>query len=164
MNNCSTYESIKEKRKEEINLSKSSLQDSKLDKEEHLFSMQLISQEKNLATKINHFEGSGPEWLVPRGTPFFTFGRGQDFWKGEREITYWCMPAKLTLSVFFFLSLFSVFPLIFLFFFFFFLVIPRFYFVIFRFSILSSSLSSLLLLYIARASFYSACRNWILLF
>ena len=39
MNNCSAYESIKEKRKEEINLSKSSLRDSKLDKEEHLFSM-----------------------------------------------------------------------------------------------------------------------------
>ena len=152
----------KKKRKEEINLSKSSLRYLKPKREEHLFSMQLISQEKNPATEINHFKGSGPEWLVPRGTPFFTFGRGQDFWKGEREITYWCMPAKLTLSVFFFLSLFSVFPLIFLFFFF--LVIRRFYFVIFRFSILSSSLSSLLLLYIARASFYSACRNWILLF
>ena len=108
----------KKKRKEEINLSKSSLWYLKPKREEHLFSMQLISQEKNPATEINHFKGSGPEWLVPRGTPFFTFGRGQDFWKGEREITYWCMPAKLTLSVFFFLSLFSVFPLIFLFFFF----------------------------------------------
>ena len=73
MNNCSAYESSKEKRKEEINLSQSSLQDSKLDKEEHLFSMQLISQEKNLATEINHFEGSGPEWLVPKGIPFFVF-------------------------------------------------------------------------------------------
>ena len=37
---------------------------------------QLISQEKNPTTEINHFEGSGPEWLVPRGTPFFTLGRG----------------------------------------------------------------------------------------
>ena len=101
----------KKKRKEEINLSKSSLRYLKPKREEHLFSMQLISQEKNPATEINHFKGSGPEWLVPRGTPFFTFGRGQDFWEGEREITYWCMPAKLTLSVFFFLSLFSVFLL-----------------------------------------------------
>ena len=70
------------KRKEEITLSRSSLRDSKSKREEHLFSTQLISQEINPATEINHFEGSRPEWLVPRGTPFFTFGRGQDF---ERE-------------------------------------------------------------------------------
>ena len=76
------------KRKEEINLSQSSLRDPKPERVEHLFSTQLISQEKNPATEINHFEESGPEWLVPRGTPFFAFGRGQDFWEGEREITY----------------------------------------------------------------------------
>ena len=76
------------KRKEEINLSQSSLRDPKPERVEHLFSTQLISQEKNHATEINHFEESGPEWLVPRGTPFFAFGRGQDFWEGEREITY----------------------------------------------------------------------------
>ena len=82
MNKCSAYESIKEKRKEEINLSKSSSRDPKLEREEHLFSTQLISQEKNPVTEINHFEGSEPEWLMPRGTIFFAFGRGQDF---ERE-------------------------------------------------------------------------------
>ena len=152
----------KKKEKKKITLSQFSLWDSKPEREEHLFSMQLISQERNPATEINYFKGSELEWLVPKGTPIFVFWQMAGFWEGEREITYWCMPAKLTLSVFFFLSLFSVFPLIFLFFFF--LVIRRFYFVIFRFSILSSSLSSLLLLYIARASFYSACRNWILLF
>ena len=95
------------KRKQEINLSQSSLRAPKTERVEHLFSTQLIFQEKNPATEINHFEESRLEWLVPRETPFFTFGRGQDFWEGEREITYWCMPAKLTLS-FSFLS-FSVF-------------------------------------------------------
>ena len=95
------------KRKEEINPSKSSLRDPKPEREEHIFLMQLISSEKNSTTKINNFEGSEPEWLVPRGTSFFAFGRGQDFWEGERKITYWCMPAKLTIS-FFFIS-FSVF-------------------------------------------------------
>ena len=64
---------------------------------------------------------------------------------------------------FFFLSLFSVFPLIFPFSSFF-LVTPCFYFLIFKFSILSSSSPSLLLLYTARASFYNAYRDWILLF
>ena len=72
----------KKKEKKEINMSKSSLWDLKPKREEHLFLTQLISQEKNPATEINHFKGSGPEWLVPRGTPFFAFGRGQDF---ERE-------------------------------------------------------------------------------
>ena len=78
------------------------------------------------------------------------------------------MLVKLTLSVFsflfFFLSLFSIFfPLIFPFSSFF-LVAPCFYFLIFKFSILSSSSPSVLLLYTARASFYSACRDQILLF
>ena len=70
------------KKKEEINLSKSSSRDPKPEREECLFSTQLISQEKNRVMEINHFEGNGPEWLMPRGTPFFAFGRGQDF---ERE-------------------------------------------------------------------------------
>ena len=84
MNKCSVYESIKEKRKEEINLSKSNLWDPTPEREEHFFSTQLISQEMNLDTEIIHFEGSRPEWLVPRGTPFFAFGRGKDF-ERERE-------------------------------------------------------------------------------
>ena len=66
--------------KEERNKSKSSPQDPKLEREECLFSTQLISQE-NLAIEINRFKGNEPEWLVLRGTPF-AFGRGQDF---ERE-------------------------------------------------------------------------------
>ena len=61
------------KRKEEINLNQFSLRETKPEREEHLFSTQLISQEKNPATKINHFEGSEPKWLVPKGTPFFVF-------------------------------------------------------------------------------------------
>ena len=79
------------KRKEEINLSKSSLRDPKLEREEHLFSTQLISQ-KNPATEINRFEGKGPEWLVPGGTPF-AFGRGQDFdrERGKKPIGA-CLP------------------------------------------------------------------------
>ena len=60
--------------KEERNQNKSSLQDPKPKREEHLFSTQLISQE-NPATKINCSEGNGLDWLVPRGTPF-AFGRG----------------------------------------------------------------------------------------
>ena len=70
------------KRKEEITLSQSSLRDSKPKREEHIFSTQLISQEWNPATEINHFEGRGPEWLVLKETLFFVFGRGRIF---ERE-------------------------------------------------------------------------------
>ena len=58
----------------------SSLQDPKPEREEHLFSTQLISQE-NPAMEINRFEGNGLKWLVLRGT-LFAFGRGRDF---ERE-------------------------------------------------------------------------------
>ena len=67
--------------KEERNHSKSSPQDPKPEREERLFSTQLISQE-NPAMEINRFEGNRPEWLVPGETPF-AFGRRQDF---EREI------------------------------------------------------------------------------
>ena len=66
--------------KEERNQSKSSPQDPKPEREERLFSTQLIYQE-NQATEINHFEGNGLEWFVPEGT-LFAFGKGQDF---ERE-------------------------------------------------------------------------------
>ena len=51
----------KKKEKKKITLSQSSLRDSKIEREEHLFSMQLISQERNPVTEINHFEGSGLE-------------------------------------------------------------------------------------------------------
>ena len=133
----------KKKEKKKITLSQSSLRDSKIEREEHLFSMQLISQERNPTTEINHFEGSGPEWLVPKGNPFLCFWQRAGFWEGEREITYWYMPAELTpfFSFLFFLC-FSVFSLLFLFFSFF-LVTPCFYFLVFKFSILSSSSPSL---------------------
>ena len=162
MSKCSSYGSIKEKKK--ITLSQSSLRDSKPEREEHLFSTQLTSQERNPAMEINHFEGSRPEWLVPKGNPFLCFWQRARFWEGEREITYWCMPMELTFffSFIFFLC-FSVFSLIFPFSSFFF-VTPCFYFLAFKVSILSSSSSSLLFLYTARAFFYSICRDWILLF
>ena len=67
------------KRKEEITLSQSSLRDSKPEREEHIFSMQLISQEWNPTTEINHFEGSGPEWLVPKGNSFLCFWQRAGF-------------------------------------------------------------------------------------
>ena len=158
----------KKKENKKITLSQSNPQDSKPEKEEHLFSTQLISQERNPTTEINHFEGSGPEWLVPKGNPFLCFWQRTGFCEGEREITYWCMPAKLTLffSFLFFLC-FSVFSLLFLFFSFF-LVTPCFYFLVFKFSILSSSSPSLFFfffsLYTTRAPFYNACCDWILLF
>ena len=50
MSKCSAYWLIKKKKKKEINLSQSSLRDLKPEREEHLFSTQLISQEKNPAT------------------------------------------------------------------------------------------------------------------
>ena len=68
----------------------SSLQDPKPEREERLFSMQLISQE-NPATEINRFDKNGPEWLVPGGTPF-AFGIGQDF---KRERGKWPIGACL---------------------------------------------------------------------
>ena len=104
------------KRKEEINLSQSSLQNPKPEREEHLFSTQLISQEKNPATEINHFEGSEPEWLVPKETPFFAFGRGQDFLKrrkGNNLLVYACRTNSLFLFSFF--LCFPIFLLSFLF-------------------------------------------------
>ena len=66
--------------KEERNQSKSSPMGPKSEREERLFSTQLISQE-NSTMKINRFEGNGPEWLVFGGTPF-AFGKGQNL---ERE-------------------------------------------------------------------------------
>ena len=97
-------------------MSQSSLRDPKPEREEHLFSTQLISQEKNPATDINHFEGSEPEWLVPKETPFFAFGRGQDFLKGRKGnnlLVYACRTNSLFLFSFF--LCFPIFLLSFLF-------------------------------------------------
>ena len=65
--------------------------------------------------EISRFEGNGPEWLVPGGTPF-AFGRGQDL-RG-REGNNLLVHACRTNSLFFiFISFFvSVFPFIFPFF------------------------------------------------
>ena len=106
----------RKKEKKKITLSQSSLRDSKPEREEHLFSTQLTSQERNPAMEINHFEGSRPKWLVPKGNPFLCFWQRARFWEGEREITYWCMPMELTFffSFIFFLC-FSFFLLSFLF-------------------------------------------------
>ena len=94
----------------------------------------------------------------------FCFWQRAGFWEGEREMTYWCMPTELTLCFFFFFL--SLFPFFFsyLSFLFFFLV---FYFVIPLRWLLLWLLPSFFfpsLLHTTRASFYSSCRGWILLF
>ena len=59
-----------------INQVKFGPQKKKETKEEKRFlSIQLISQEKDLAMGINGFEGIGPEQLMPRQKPFFFCGR-----------------------------------------------------------------------------------------
>ena len=69
-----------------------------------------------------------------------------------------------SLFLFSFLSLFFYFFFLIFLFSSFFLVIPCFYFLVFKFSILPSSSPSLLSLYTAKAPFYSACCDQILLF
>ena len=58
--------------------------------------------------EINHFEVSGPKWLVPKIIICFWHRAG--FLEGERESTYWCMSAILSLC---FLSLFLIFLFLF---------------------------------------------------
>ena len=42
--------------------------------------------------EINRFEGNGPKWLVPEGTPF-AFGKRQDFErKRGKEPIGACLP------------------------------------------------------------------------
>ena len=154
----------KKKEKKKITLSQSSLRDFKPEREEHLFSTQLISQERNPAAEINHFEVSGLEWLVPKGKPLSLFlveGRILRGREGNNLLVHAC--GTNFLFFFSFLSLF--FPFFFLYFFSFFLsCYPLFLFL--GFQVLNPILfsPSLLSLYIARAPFYSACRDWILLF
>ena len=108
----------KKKEKKKITLSQSSLRDFKPEREEHLFSTQLISQERNPATEINHFEVSGLEWLVPKGKPLSLFlveGRILRGREGNNLLVHACGTNFLFL--FSFLSLFfPFFSLIFLFF------------------------------------------------
>ena len=78
----------------------------KPEREEHIFSKWIISQ-GDPAVEINHFEGSGPKWLAHKNT--FRFRQRARFWEGERESTYWCMLAVLTLYLFFSPS-FLIFP------------------------------------------------------
>ena len=147
------------KRKEEINLSKSSPQDPKPEREERLFSMQLISQEKNPTTEINHFEGNRPEWLVPRGTHFLLLAESRILrWReGNNLLVHACRTNSLFFILFFHFSSY-------LSFFFFLSCYSSFLFPNFPVFNPLLFLPSLLLLYTARASFYSACYDWILLF
>ena len=95
---------------------------------------------------------------------FLCFWQRVGFLRGREEnnlLVHACGTNYLFLFYFFLCFQFFLLSLLFLLLF---LVIPCFYFVIFKFSILSSSSPSLLLLYTARASFYSAYRDWILLF
>ena len=59
------------------------------------------SPRENPAMKINHFEGNGPKWLVPKR--IFCFWQRTRPLEGERGSTYWCMSAILC-SPFFILS------------------------------------------------------------
>ena len=129
--------------KEERNQSKFSPQDPKPEREKRLLSTQLISQE-NPATKINHFEGNVLEWLVPGETPIGA-----------------CLPNELSVFSFFLCFHFSSY-----FYFFLFLsCYSSFLFPDFQvFNPLLFLSSLFLFLYTTRASFYSACRDWILLF
>ena len=153
------------RRKEEITLSRSSLQDSKSEREEHLFSTQLISQERNPATEINHFEGSRPEWLVPKGTSFFVFGKGKILrgGKGNNLLKHACETNSLFLFSFLslFFHFFSYLSFFFLSFFFFFsLLVFISWFPSSQFYPPSSpSIVFFFSLYTARAPFYSACRE-----
>ena len=56
---------------------------------------------KKPAMKINHFEGNGLEWLVPKRILYFWQRTGP--LEGERGLTYWCMLAILC-SPFFIIS------------------------------------------------------------
>ena len=98
--------------KEERNQSKSSLQDPKPEREECLFSTQLISQE-NQATEINRFEGNGLEWLCSEER-FLLLAKGRILRgkEGNNLLVHAC-PTTFCFF-FFFLSLFSFFLLSFL--------------------------------------------------
>ena len=103
----------KKKEKKKITLSQSSLRDFKPEREEHLFSTQLISQERNPAAEINHFEVSGLEWLVPKGKPLSLFlveGRILRGREGNNLLVHACGTNSLFL--FSFLSLFFPFFLL----------------------------------------------------
>ena len=117
--------------KEERNQSESSPQDPKPEREERLLSTQLISQE-NPATKINHFEGNVLEWLVPGETSFKTEDRILREREGNNLLVHACQTNSLFFLFFFCFFLCFRFSS-------FFLDTPRFYFLIFKFSILSSS-------------------------
>ena len=127
-------------------------------REECLFSKWIISQ-GDLAMEINHFEGSGPEWLVHKNT--LCFRQRARFWEGERESTYWCMPAILTLYLFLFF--FSNIPLFLSFFFLLLFFNPCFLFLGFQ---VFNTVAFFILFFFCtwQGPLYSACHDWILLF
>ena len=100
--------------------------------------------------EINLFEGNRLEWLVHKR--IICFWQKAGLWEGERESTYWCMPATLS---------FSNIPISYLFFFLLFFSILVFYSPVFQVPILWCWCCPL---YTARASFYSACCDQVLLF
>ena len=87
--------------------------------------MQIISQEKDPAVRINGFEGVGPKWLLPKKKEsLFTFCKRVRFEVEEREtdlpVHAYCITSTSSLifslffSVFFLLFFFSSFYSIFL--------------------------------------------------
>ena len=94
--------------KEERNQSKFSSQDPKSEREECLFSTQLISQE-NPTIEINRFDRNGPEWLVPEGL----LAEGKIF-RGREGNNLLVHACRTNTFFFLFLSLFPFFLLSFL--------------------------------------------------
>ena len=79
---------------------------SKAKRGERLFSMQIISQEKDLAVGISGFEGVGPEWLLPKKKEsLFTFLEESKIWRGREG--NWSTGACLLYYLSFFLNFLS---------------------------------------------------------
>ena len=129
----------------------------KPEREECLFSKWIISQ-GDLAVEINHFERSRPEWLVHKNT--LCFWQRARFWEGERESTYWCMSAALTLYLF--LSFFSKIPPFLSFFFP--LLFLKSCFLFPGFQVSNTVVLVIPFSYTRQGPLYSAYHDWILLF
>ena len=123
-------------------------------REKHLFSKWIISQ-GDPAVEINHFEGSGPEWLVYKNT--FCFWQKARFWEGERESIYWCMLTVLILYLF--LSFFSNISLFLIFF------LSYSLFLFPGFQVFNTIVLPVVVVPIhSKGLFYNTCRDHILLF
>ena len=130
----------------------------KPERKERFFSTQLISQESP-AMEINYLEGNGPEWLMHKGL-LLVLTESMILWgrKGINLLVYACHFNSL--SIFFLVFLFSFFL--------------SHSFLSVSWSIFSDSYSLVMVpivvvplppfLFTTRVSFYSVCRDWILLF